>query len=211
MSIVKDISRGLAPYLVLAGIAGVIWLYRDKIATWLWQSAGQPIQQATAPVAEAVNRPIPGTGGAVSPADVAQAMVPGVGIGSIWEMIQRGWETISGSSSNAAPSPAVISPVVSPLQEEVSSTSSYLEETYGSDPAYRQRGTSLLGAPLFAPVTEQTGWLETQQGELFEVWNMAGTYMLRSGDFWLGPNISSCYLQGGTWNYAKGVCDLGVI
>lgn len=43
MSAIKDVTRGLAPYLLLAGLLGLAWVYRDKIADWFRSSVTGPI------------------------------------------------------------------------------------------------------------------------------------------------------------------------
>lgn len=43
MSAIKDVTRGLAPYLLLAGVVGLAWVYRGKIADWFKSSVTGPI------------------------------------------------------------------------------------------------------------------------------------------------------------------------
>jgi len=213
MGVGEGMGKVLGIGALVAGAIGVIWLYRDKIANWFWQSAGQPIQQATAPVAEAVNQPIPGTGGAVSPADVARALVPGVGIGSIWGMIQRGWETISGPSSPAPVSDTFVSaPQTIPTEADILWQAKLAEVgPVPSGPApsgYMVRGSSITGAPLYAPVQQMIGTIPIPDapGTVGEVWQLGPSRLVRIGDVWLGENISACYLSGGLWDAPRGRC-----
>jgi len=227
MSIIKDITRGMAPYLVLAGIAGVAWIYRDRILAWLGgaisgaaggvvQGATHWIQDATRPVADALSA---GGETVLEAGDVVRMLTPGLGIGILLGTIRDTFARLVGgtagnngsgitttSSSGAAGIPA--SPT---LQQQVDDISATLRAEYGSSGAYTVRGTSMLGVPLYTPTVERTGSIETETGETYEIWNLGGEYMLKSGDLWLGPNISSCYLRGGVWDYARGRCEGGIV
>lgn len=227
MSVVKDVSRGIAPYAVLAGAIGVAWLFRDKIAGWFTSAVTAPITGAVSGVTEAVsgvaNIPILTAGNeSLTVGEAARWLNPltfvatlpgrlmGLAAGVVGNMFTSQPESAAPVSDTFVSAPQTI-----PTEADILWQAKLAEVgPVPSGPApsgYQVRGTSLTGAPLYEPIQAMLGTLELPDapGTVAQIWQLGPSKLLKVGDVWLGENISACYLAGGYWDAPHGRCVYG--
>ena len=228
MSVIKDVTRGIAPYAVLAGIGVIAWFNRDKIIGWLQSAIAAPIsgavggvvsaaQEATKPTYEAVTAPllpqIAPEAPNISFHDVVGMSVPGFGIVNVVGKLKEVYDYLMTGPAPDPPTDTFVS-ALQPIPTEADILWQAKLAEVGPAPSgpapsgYTVRGTSLTGAPLYAPVQQMIGTIPIPDapGTTGEVWQLGPSKLVKVGDVWLGENISACYLSGGWWDAPHGRC-----
>jgi len=72
----EGMGKTIGTVAALAGIVGVLWLFRDKITGFFKKGDGSPGSAA----ADILDIPVPNTGDNLDVGDVAQMLTPGLGI-----------------------------------------------------------------------------------------------------------------------------------
>ena len=222
MSIGEGMGKTLGIGVLIAGAIGALWLFKDQMAGWFGSAIAAPIsgavggvvsaaQEATRPVYEDVNAPLlPQTAPDapnISFHDVVGMSVPGFGIVNVVGKLKEVYDYLLTGPAPEPPAPPadtfVSAPQPIPTEADILWQAAVAEvsppSTSPPPGAWEQRGTSLLGAPLYRPAFGKVGELHyTKDGEFYsgDIWIAGGTnpeyyivptgHSLSSGGFKLG-------------------------